>query len=141
MSLTRPVPALHTRGLKRAVLGLAALALLANALYMLADPQGWYGAVEGVPDTGPFNPHFVRDIGVAYLSLALMTAAAARWLGAAVPLLWSVTLFLGLHALLHVWDMAAGRLEPDHLLIDAPGVFAPVLVAALLAFWLRDERT
>lgn len=141
MSLTRPVPALPQRRLKRAALGLTALALFANALHMLADPQGWFETIEGVPDTGPFNPHFVRDVGVAYLSLALMTAAAARWLWAAAPLLWSVTLLLGLHALLHVWDMAAGRLEPDHLLIDAPGVFAPVLVTALLAFWLRDERS
>lgn len=139
MTLTRPMTETRHSTLKRTVLGLAALALLANALYMLADPLGWYGAVEGVPDTGPFNPHFVRDIGVSYLSIALMTAAGTLWLRAAFPLLAAVTLYLGLHALLHLWDVAAGRLDVHHLVIDAPGVFLPAIVAALLTYWLRAE--
>lgn len=127
-------------GLKRFLIALAAAGLFANALYMLADPLGWYGAVEGVPDTGPFNPHFVRDIGVSFLTAALTTVAAARWLRHAWPLLCTVTLYLGLHAALHLWDVAAGRLQPDHLLIDAPGVFLPVLAMALLAWWVRNDR-
>lgn len=139
MSLTHTTIGIRQIGRKRAILAIVAAAFLANALYMLADPLGWYGAVAGVPDTGPFNPHFVRDIGVAYLTLALATAAAARWLGHALPLLAVVTLYLGLHALLHLWDVAAGRLEPDHLLIDAPGVFLPVLVVALLTWWVRND--
>ncbi|HVY56846.1 MAG TPA: hypothetical protein VHA77_03260 [Xanthobacteraceae bacterium] len=52
----------------RAALALAlGIALAANGLLMLFDPAGWYGLVPGVPETGPFNPHFVRDIGCAYL--------------------------------------------------------------------------
>jgi hypothetical protein len=43
------------------------LGLVANGLTMLAVPDAWYGLVPGVPQTGPFNPHFVRDIGAAYL--------------------------------------------------------------------------
>jgi hypothetical protein len=141
MSFSHPASAAPRQlGLKRILLGLLALGLLANALFMLADPLGWYNAVAGVPDTGPFNPHFVRDIGVAYLTLAIMTAASARWLSAALPLLSSVTLLLGLHALLHLWDIAAGRLDTHHLIVDAPGVFAPVLVTGLLAYWVRNDR-
>jgi uncharacterized protein YjeT (DUF2065 family) len=43
------------------------LGLAANGLTMLAFPDAWYDLVPGVPQTGPFNPHFVRDIGAAYL--------------------------------------------------------------------------
>tara|TARA_R110000868_G_scaffold48908_8_gene158187 strand:+ start:3157 stop:3372 length:216 start_codon:yes stop_codon:yes gene_type:complete len=59
---------------KRAALALSALLLSANALYMLANPLSWYGTNDGVPDTGPFNRHFTRDIGVAYLTCALCAA-------------------------------------------------------------------
>src|SRR5262249_36111916 len=52
------------RGLVASILGLG---LAANGLTMLAVPVNWYAMVPGVADTGPFNPHFVRDIGVAYV--------------------------------------------------------------------------
>lgn len=127
----------RTIRIQRLALSLSAAALAANALYMLADPAGWYGTIEGVPDTGPYNPHFVRDIGVAYLTCALAAAASARWLHHAFALMGVVTVFLGLHTGLHIWDMAAGRLPLDHLLIDAPGVLGPALVTGWLAWWTR----
>lgn len=52
----------------------------------------------------------------------------------------AVTLYLGLHVLLHIWDVAAGRLDPDHLLIDFPGVAGPTIIAAALVYWLRADR-
>ncbi len=75
------------------MLWFCAAATAANVFYMLVDPLGWYGAVEGIPDTGSFNPHYVRDIGGAYLTLAVMTAASARWLGNAVALPSAVALY------------------------------------------------
>jgi uncharacterized protein YjeT (DUF2065 family) len=60
------------RGLVASVLGLG---LAANGLTMLAVPMSWYTMVPGVVDTGPFNLHFVRDIGVAYV----VTGAALVW--------------------------------------------------------------
>ena len=50
----------------------------ANGVVMLAAGRWWYGAVAGVPETGPFNPHFVKDIGAAYL----VVGAAFAWLAA-----------------------------------------------------------
>ena len=44
---------------------------------MLAAGPLWYETVPGVPDTGPFNPHFVQDIGVAFLVAGLALAARA----------------------------------------------------------------
>jgi hypothetical protein len=109
--------------------------LAINGAAMLAVPAGWYGAVPGVPETGAFNAHFVRDIGAAYLAagaallwFALRPAErAAAQAGAA---------FLTLHALIHVWDMAAGREHIHRLVTDLPAVFLP----PALAIWIAWPR-
>lgn len=121
--------------LKMTALGLWALLWLGNALWMLADPASWYQSIDGVSNTGPYNVHFVRDIGLAYLTIGLMTVAAIRWPAAALPLLGGVTLYLALHGLLHVWDIAAARLPAEHILLDLPGVFLPPFISAALAWW------
>ncbi len=59
------------RSWDRYAAGLMALLLAANGAAMLGAPLAWYDAVPGVPATGPFNPHFVRDIGAVYLACAL----------------------------------------------------------------------
>jgi hypothetical protein len=41
--------------------------LAANGLFMLVAPAVWYEFVPGVTDTGFFNQHFVRDIGIVSL--------------------------------------------------------------------------
>src|SRR6266576_1751231 len=53
------------------------LALAANGLLMLLDPAGWYALAPGVPETGPLNLHFVRDIGCAYILTGLALAGLA----------------------------------------------------------------
>ena len=108
---------------KRITLALTALGLAANALYMLADPAGWYGHVDGVPDT-----------------CAICAAASARWIRHAFVPMSAATIFLGLHVGLHLWDVAAGRLELHHLAIDAPGVLGPALITGWLVWWTRNER-
>jgi hypothetical protein len=108
---------------------------LGNALWMLADPAGWYaGLPAAVPDTGPLNTHFVRDIGSAFgvMGAALLVAAARPALR--VPALAGVSLFYALHALVHVTDTLAGRLPPSHWAIDAPGVYVPTLLM-IVATW------
>lgn len=112
------------------------LALIANGAVMLALPAWWYGIVPGVADTGPFNPHFIRDIGAAYVVaggglvwfLLDQAARPAALLGCA---------FLSLHALIHLWDWAAGRESLLHLARDVPTVIVP----GLLIFPLARRRT
>src|SRR5215472_2018283 len=53
--------------MRRVLAVILGIGLGLNALLMLAVPAAWYAAVPGVTQTGPFNPHFVRDIGAAYL--------------------------------------------------------------------------
>jgi hypothetical protein len=112
---------------------------LANAAWMLADPAGWYaGLPAAVPDTGPLNIHFVRDIGSAFavMGAALLVAAARPALR--VPMLAAVSLFYVLHALVHVTDTIAGRLPPSHWAIDMPGVYVPA-VLMLAVTWAASR--
>jgi len=57
---------------------LLALVLGANGVVMLVAGAWWYGVVPGVTESGPFNPHFIKDIGAAYL----VAGAAFGWLAA-----------------------------------------------------------
>ena len=69
--------------LKSASLGIAMLlgvAMIANGVFMLVSPEDWYMAVPGVTSTGPFNQHFLRDIGLIFLLLG-----GAFLVGAAQP--------------------------------------------------------
>jgi hypothetical protein len=112
-----------------------ALGLATNGLAMLAWPAGWYLAVPGVPATGPLNLHFVRDIGCAFL----VCGFAFFWLAyrpAAWPAAMAGTLFLLMHAGVHLGDAACGVTAPSALLRDLPGVFLVPLAALCLA-WPR----
>ena len=107
------------------------IGLAANGLAMLAVPAGWYDAVPGVPETGPFNPHFVRDIGAAYL----IAGAAIAWFAIerhARPAAQVAATFLVFHALVHLWDAVAGREHAHRLIVDLPTVFLP----PALAIWI-----
>jgi hypothetical protein len=117
--------------MKQIVSGGLALALAGNGVAMVAAGRWWYGAVPGVTATGPFNPHFVKDIGAAYLvcgaALAWRAARPADGWGAAA----AAAAFLVLHALIHVADgLAMGDLGAV-LVRDFVGVF---LIAALAAW-------
>ncbi len=124
------------RGFLAWILGLG---LAANGLAMLAAPTEWYAALPSVADTGPFNPHFVRDIGVAYLvagtAFVALALSAKAW-----PAALTATAFLTLHALVHLWDAAAGREHAHALLADLPTVFLPPALAIWLV-WPLGRRT
>src|SRR5580693_7603432 len=94
--------------LKRGVAGVSAALLGGNGVVMLAAGRWWYGAVPGVTETGPFNAHFVKDIGAAYV----VVGVAFGWLAArpsrpALGAAGAAALFLVLHAGVHLADAAA----------------------------------
>ena len=124
--------------LKSANLGIAALlgvALIANGVFMLVAPADWYMAVPGVTSTGPFNQHFLRDIGLIFLLLggAFLVGAAQPHLRVA---LWAAASFwLTGHALFHFWEVAVGICSPSVLPRDFPAVTLPAIIGIALTFW------
>jgi len=122
-----------------AIAVLLGIGLLANGLFMLASPADWYFAVPGVTTTGPFNQHFLRDIGLIFLLLgAAMLAGVAR--PAQRATLWGATaVWLAGHALFHVWEVTVGICGPSALARDFAAVTLPALIAASLTIWaVRD---
>ncbi len=87
--------------LKTICLGVAAalgVAAEANGIFMLWSPEAWYLAVPGVTTTGPFNQHFVRDIGLIFLFVGTAFLAGAFLPGHRVILWTTPTLWLWGHA-------------------------------------------
>lgn len=110
------------------------LGLAANGAYMLASPANWYFAVPGVTTTGPFNQHFLRDIGLIFVLLGLLFVAGAARAAWRVPF-WGVgAIWLTGHALFHVWEVAVGICGASALVRDFPAVTLPAIIAVLLTF-------
>lgn len=123
----------------RTLFVILAVVNLANGFWMLFAPQSWYlNLPAGVPDTGPFNAHFVRDIGAAFVTMGGASLVAVRQARARRGVLLATAGFYAFHALVHVDDIVRGSLGHDHWRIDLPGVFLPAIVLAVLClprFW------
>jgi hypothetical protein len=127
----------------RTVFAFFGILSLANGLWMLLAPEGWYHHLPaGVPDTGPLNVHFVRDVGAAFATIGVAFCVAAPNARRHRGVLLAATLFYVLHAGVHVADLAAGRLDVHHWVIDLPGVFLPAIVLGVLSLprWWPPER-
>ena len=125
----------------RALLLLVGLIHIGNGLWMVIAPGDWYAAVPGVASTGPANPHFIVDIGLAFaasgagLLVGLRRGAAAF---AVAGVVWPM-----LHALFHAWSWLHQGVPADAR--TAAAEVTGVFVIAVLGLWLavlrwREER-
>ena len=108
-----------------------AITMGGNGIWMFVDPSGWYASIPGVPDTGPLNVHFVKDIGLAYLTAGIgyaWSAFGAGWKTSAIA-----TLFIALHAALHVGETIMGH-HHDVILNELLAVHLPSVLGAWLTF-------
>ena len=118
----------------RVIYFLMALSCAISGIWMLVSPIGWYHSFPAaIPDTGPLNPHFIRDIGVTFSIIA----ATLSWGASRRQPIWSLhfvlmSFFVG-HALLHIADLITARLPPSHWLLDSVSVFLPAVVMITLA--------
>jgi hypothetical protein len=111
-----------------------AAVMAANGVYMFVDPAGWYAAVPGVPETGPLNMHFVRDIGIAYFTAGaglVWSELGAGWGASALA-----ALFIGLHSALHIGETIGGH-HHDVILNEIAAVHLPAVLAIAIAFLQR----
>jgi hypothetical protein len=110
------------------ILGILAAA---NGVFMLAAPASWYATAPGVPNTGPLNGHFIRDIGAAFL----VSGGSLVWFACdarARPTALACAAFFVLHALVHLSDAMTGREPMYQALRDLPTVY----LGALLTLWI-----
>jgi AhpD family alkylhydroperoxidase len=112
---------------------LLALLLAANAAYMLLAAEAWYRAVPGVAATGPFNHHFVGDVGLAFLaaaaSLFVGSLKPERLAGHALP----AAIFLAGHAILHLVGFGLHGHAGGSWLTDAGAIHLPAPPRAVAA--------
>ena len=115
---------------------LGALSILNGAIMLFAGPF-WYASVPGASETGPYNPHFVQDIGAAFLVAGLALAARARR-----PLYWPAAVagagFMAAHASIHLLAIVAGL--DHHTGFDLAAVVLPSALALYSAFPNQGER-
>ena len=110
------------------MLGLNVFFLLTNGLFMLVAPKTWYELIPGVVDTGFFNAHFVRDIGIIQMFLGVLFVLGIRMPGARFELWLAATLWLTAHATLHLWEVMVGICGASTLIRDFPAVSLPALI-------------
>ena len=125
----------------RLVAAVLALFLGVNGLVQNLAPLWWYDAVPGVPSTGAFNAHFVRDIGAAYLVVSLGLAWFAWRPPQGWPALVAGAAFLVLHTGIHLFDASCGSSPLADLIRDLPGVYTPTLIAVWIACTHRPKET
>ncbi|QRM45796.1 hypothetical protein [Rhizobium sp. BG4] len=105
------------------------------SIYMLYDPEGWYYFVPGVTDTGFFNQHFIRDIGIIQGFIALAFAIGTFKRERRVELWAAATLWLIAHAFFHLWEVAVGICSASVLVRDFPAVSLPALFGIAGTVW------
>lgn len=119
----------------RVLYSIFAILTLINGIWMLAAPESWYKDLPAaVPDTGPYNGHFIRDLGIVFVLIAVGFLWCAARLHQSKPVLLAITIFFVGHAILHILDLLQSRLPHSHWSIDAPAVFLPALVLIILMF-------
>lgn len=101
-----------------------------NGLIMLFDGPGWYARVPGVTDTGPFNPHFVQDIGAAFL-IASLALGIGAWRTRYWPAAVAGAGFIAAHGLIHLVGVLIGH---SHMpIFDLVAVVIPSALALYAA--------
>ncbi len=109
----------------RVVLLVLGLLHLANGVWILLSPAGFY-AVPAVTGTGPMNYHFIIDIGLAFLASGTGLVLGFRSGAVAAALALAGATWPALHAVFHVWCWFKHGFPAD------PGIAATDAVGVVL---------
>ncbi len=113
---------------------------LANGVLMILFTEQWYLCLITPERAALFNPHFVIDVGGAYVTMGVALLWAALRPPYAFPLTVMSLLFSLLHAGNHVYEYASFGNPTRYIAIEIVGIWGPVAVLAWLALSLRHPR-
>ena len=122
--------------IKRIISGTLGVIAAGNGALMLLDGRRWYALVPGVNDTGPFNQHFIADIGAAFL-IAGVALIARAWRARYWPAAVAAAGFLAAHGLIHVHGLLSGH--SLHAAFEWTTVVLPAALALWAAFPNKEE--
>jgi hypothetical protein len=126
------------RPLDRWILWLLGAGMVVNGLFMLFASEGWFARIAA--DTGPFNVHLVQDVGAAYVTAGLASLWGARTPHFRRPLAAAAALFIGIHGVIHLVEVARGIQPALHLVEDFPGVYLPALLLGAVSLRARPKE-
>jgi len=109
--------------------------LFGNGLFMLVVPLACYHFVPGVTHTGPFNQHFISDIGLIQMFLGTAFGVGMIQPASRVVLWAAATSWLIAHTILHLWEVAVGMHSPSVIGRDFPAVTLPALIGVVVTAW------
>lgn len=118
--------------MRRWLAGLLGAISALNGVDMLVEGQAWYQRTPGVVFTGPYNAHFVQDIGAAFVAAGLGLIARA-WRVRYWPAAVAGAGFLALHAAIHATMLGGMMLGHEN---HAPGTDIGLIVSAALALFV-----
>ncbi len=104
---------------------------------LIVEPHTFYTNIPGVATSGPFNGHLLRDVGLAYATLAFGAAFALRHPSNARAVTLMAAIYLLGHAALHAFKKVSSA-NTGAAISEAPGVYLPAVFALILA--LRAPR-
>lgn len=128
------------RNWDRYLAALTGVALGANGLVMLFAGLAWYDAVPGVTATGPYNAHFIRDIGAIYVMCALALGWFAWRPAQGWPAMAAAAAWLTMHAAIHVYDATCGATPLADVQRDFVGVYLLAAIPLALALFRKPVR-
>lgn len=122
--------------MSRVVLWAFAVYYLLTGLYIAIAPLDFYLSAPGVEATGPYNMHFIRDVGFAFTVCALALGYGLYRRDKAVLVFGALWLFV--HGLFHLalWLLHGMHLDGPAL-IDAVLVSVPAIVLFVLCLRFR----
>ena len=117
----------------RALLLVIGTLWVTTGIVIFADPKGFYDATPGLALMGPFNSHFIRDVGLVFLASGLATCVGSWCRDRGLAL--AGTAWPLLHALFHIQIWSHRGFSLDSIAaFDFGAVIAPAFLAAALAW-------
>ncbi|CAF1065598.1 unnamed protein product [Didymodactylos carnosus] len=97
--------------------------------------------LSGVPESGPLNVHFVRDVGCIFFISGVGLLIAAFSIEYRLPLFTINTSFYMMHMFVHIHEVISGRLRPGIFWTDLPGIYLPAAITMTLNVFMIKKKS